>query len=249
MQIAERVRVAEFLRVLQRGQRVGGLARLRDDDHQRRRVGHAVAVAVLAGDLDRARDARQRLDPLLRDQARVVARAAGEDQHAVDLAPATASAFGPKRCGPIAGDAFERVGDRARLLEDLLLHEVAVRTELDARARRLDVDDRRARPARRARRRSRRTRAHVGDVAFLEIRDAARDRQQRRGVGGEEVVVLADADDQRAPLPRADDAAGLARRDHRDRVGAVELGDRRLHGARAGRRRRSRASARGRDAR
>ena len=39
---------------------------------------------------------------------------------------------------------------------------------------------------------------HVGDVAFVEIDDAPRHRQQRRRVGGEEMIVLADADDQRA---------------------------------------------------
>ncbi len=38
----------------------------------------------------------------------------------------------------------------------------------------------------------------------------------------------ADADDERAPRARADDAPRLARRHHRDRVGAVELGDRLL---------------------
>ena len=48
----------------------------------------------------------------------------------------------------------------------------------------------------------------VGDVAFLEIGDALRDRRQRARVGGEEVIVLADAHEQRAAGARADDAAG-----------------------------------------
>ncbi len=44
------------------------------------------------------------------------------------------------------------------------------------------------------------------------------------------MIVVADADEQRAPLPRADDAPRLAGRDHRDGIGALELGDGALHG-------------------
>ena len=54
----ERVRVAQRLRVLQRRERVGGLARLRDDDDERVRVRHAVAVAVFARDLDLCTECR-----------------------------------------------------------------------------------------------------------------------------------------------------------------------------------------------
>jgi hypothetical protein len=129
------------------------------------------------------------------------------------------------------GHAFQCVGHRARLLEDLLLHEVAVRAQLDARPRGLDVhdaalhalavrvgDDAGLAP-------------QVGDVALLEVRHATGDRQQRRGVGGEEVVVLAVAHDQRAALAGADQTSRLAGGDDGDGVGAVELGDRRLDGA------------------
>ena len=71
----------------------------------------------------------------------------------------------------------------------------------------------------------------VGDVAFLEVDDAARHREQSGRVGGEEVVVVAESDDQRAPRPCADDAPRLARRQHGDRVGPVEFRGRRLHRA------------------
>ena len=108
---------------------------------------------------------------------------------------------------------------------------MAIRPELDQPARRFDRDDAAldlvaARIVDRER-----LAAHVGDVALVEIDDALRDRQQRRGVGGEEVIVLAQADDQRAAGARADDAARLARRDDGDRVRAGELGNRRAHGA------------------
>ena len=160
-----------------------------------------------------------------------------------------ASRWRRTRSASIDADALQRVGDRARLLEDFLLHEVAVRAELDRIARRFHVDDRALhRLAVRVVDRIG-LEAHVGDVAFVEIDDASRDRQERRRIGSEEVIAVADADDQRAPGPRADDAARLARRDHGDRVGAVKLGDRRAHRAHEIAAARPRASASGRDAR
>jgi hypothetical protein len=77
----KRVRVSQCLRVLQRRERVGGLAGLRHDDDQRVILRHAVAVAVFAGNLDGAGYSRQRLDPLLGDQAGVITRAARQNQY------------------------------------------------------------------------------------------------------------------------------------------------------------------------
>ncbi len=131
----------------------------------------------------------------------------------------------------MAPHRLERVRDRARLLEDLLLHEVAVGPELRGRAARLHhghgpFDAFAARIENRER-----LSAHVGEIALLEIDHAPRDREERRGVRSEEVIVRAEAHDQRAPRARTDDAARLAGRDHRDRVRALELRDGRLHGA------------------
>ena len=226
----QRVAVSELLRVLERGERVGGLARLRDHDHQGVRIGNALAVAILARDLDLAGHAREALDPVLGHRAGVIAGAAGEHQHAVDrgqhLLRAVAEEPRIDRADPL-----ERVRDRARLLEDLLLHEVAIGAELGGRATRLDhrhgpLD---ALPAGVVDREC--LAADIGHVAFLEVDHAARHRQQRRGVGSEEVVVFAQAHDQGTARAGADDPAGLARRDHRDRVRPLELGNRSLHRA------------------
>jgi len=103
---------------------------------------------------------------------------------------------------------------------------VTVRAELDRVTASLDFDDG-ARHARSCRIEDGvRFAPHVGDVALLEIRDTARHLHQRRRVGREEVILLADAHEERAALPRADQTAALARGDHGDRVGALELGDR-----------------------
>ena len=48
-----------------------------------------------------------------------------------------------------------------------------------------------------------RRRGALGEVAFLEELEAARHRQQRLHVGGDEVFALAKADDQRAGNARA----------------------------------------------
>ena len=208
--------------MLQRRQRVRGLAGLRDNDDECRRVRDAVAIPVFARNFDRARNAGERLDPLLRDERRVVAGAAGQEQHAVDVGQ-HGSRVGAEQRRIDAGDGFEGVRDRARLLEDLLLHEVPVGAELDRDPRRFDRDHGPLgalaagvvdRPA---------FGAHVGDVALVEIGEAVRHRKEREGIGREKMVVGADADDERAAGARTDDPAGLARRDDGDRIRAVQF--------------------------
>jgi len=117
---------AQALRVAQRGQRVGGLAALADDHDQGARVGHARAVAVFARDLDLRGDCGDVFEPVARDAAAVIARAATQDQHAVDLlehAPrglvrAARLRNAVEQLGHDARHALERVSERARLLEN-----------------------------------------------------------------------------------------------------------------------------------
>ena len=212
-------------------------------------IGDAVAIAVFACDLDGARNARERLDPLLRDERRVIARSARQHEHVSDAGTARASASSPNSDGstPATDSSVSATARGCSKISFCMKWRIGAK--LDGRARRLDrdhgpVDALAARVVDRPG-----FAAHVGDVAVLEIGDAARDRQKRRRVGGEEMVVGADADDERASRARADDAARFARGDHGDRVRPVELGDRPLHRVAADRRRPRRASARGRDAR
>ena len=196
--------------MLQRRQRVGGLARLRHDNDQRGCARHAVAITIFARDLHCAGNPDERFDPLLRDEARVIARPAGDDQHRLDIAQYFCR-LRPEERRLDRIDGVERIGDRTRLLEDFLLHEMPVRPKLDRVAAALDVDHRahhalsdcvvdRVAFA-----------PHVRDVAFLQIRDAPRDLQQRSGIRREKVIALADADDERAPLACTDHSARLAR--------------------------------------
>jgi hypothetical protein len=59
-----------------------------------------------------------------------------------------------------------------------------------------------------------------GDVAFLEVRDAVGGAGECERIGGEEMLGLADADDQRAARARADHGARVVLRHHGDGVGA-----------------------------
>ena len=65
----------------------------------------------------------------------------------------------------------------------------------------------------------------IGDgiLTVFEIDDVARVRQERRNVRGDDVLVLAEADDQRRAMLRGDDRAGLAAVDHDQRVVAFQF--------------------------
>ena len=75
-----------LLGVAQRGQRVGCLAGLGDEQRQPLRLERRLAVAELRRDIDLDRQAGEALEPVFGDEARVVGRAAGRDRHALQVA-------------------------------------------------------------------------------------------------------------------------------------------------------------------
>ena len=143
----------------------------------------------------------------------------GERGELLDVEPSV-------RPGP-AGDALaERLG----LLVDLLEHEVREAALLgglggprhlgDDALPRLAGDAADADPSR----------PQVDDVAFLEEDDPAGMGEDRRDVGGEERLAVADAHDKGYVLAGPDEAIGLAHVHDRDGVGAAGAGKRRAHG-------------------
>ena len=74
-----------LLGVAQRRQRVGGLARLRNEHREIARIERRLAVAELRGDVDLDRQPGEALEPVFGDQPRVIGRAAGRDRHPLDL--------------------------------------------------------------------------------------------------------------------------------------------------------------------
>ncbi|CUJ06086.1 Uncharacterised protein [Achromobacter xylosoxidans] len=215
--------------MLERGQRVGGFARLRDRDDQRARVRHAVAVAVFAGNFDRHGDLGDRFDPVLGGQAGVVAGAAGQDQQRVDVLEDLVGVVA-EQLGRDGLDVLQRVADGARLLEDFLLHVVAVGAEFSRAGVHLHgmhlafhilavgVHDPDARQL------------QVDDVAVFQVDDLVGGAGQRQRVRGQEVLVLAHPHHQRRTLARADHAVRFVTAEHGDGVGAMQAAHGVLHG-------------------
>ena len=131
-------------------ERVGGLARLAEDEHQGAVVERRVAVAELAGVLDLHRQVGEALDQVLADQGRVPARAAGGEDDAADaaeLAVREVQAAEDRGGLGAAEPAAAGVDDRLGLLADLLDHVVRVPAQLDRVGLPVEpVDPRRDRP-------------------------------------------------------------------------------------------------------
>ena len=191
-------------------QGVGGLPGLGDGDDQGLPVQHRVAVAELAGDLDLHRDTHPVLDGVLRQQAGVVGRTAGDDEDLLDLAQVVV-----RQALLVEDDAAvdevpgQGVADRGGLLEDLLHHEGVEAALL--RGLQVPVDGEGSTFGGGA------VEVHdlvavLGDdhdVVLAEFDGLAGVRDEGGDVGAEEHLVLTDADDQWGGATSGDDRAGL----------------------------------------
>src|SRR6185312_17109491 len=84
--IDDRERVlAVLLRVAKRSERVGGLARLRDEDREAALRHRRFAVAEFGGDIEIDGNLREALEPVFRDLSGIVRGAAGGDRDAVQI--------------------------------------------------------------------------------------------------------------------------------------------------------------------
>ena len=222
-----------LLRDPHRRERVGGLAGLRDADDEIARADDRVAVAVLAGDLDLDRHARELLDRVAADQARVERGAAGDDDDALgreQLLVAERALVVEVDAVRADGAVGDRLGERVRLLVDLLEHERLVAALLGGllvpvHDRDLPLDDLAVRREDR-----RRARLDDDDLAVLDVHDAARLAEEGRDRRGEEALAVADAGDQRALLARADQQLRRVEAHRDERVVALQLGVRGAHG-------------------
>ena len=73
-----------------------------------------------------------------------------------------------------------------------------------------------------------------GELVIGQIDDLVGVADERRGVAGDEVLVVAHADHQRAAEPGGDDHIGIIAEHDRQAVGAAKLGERGLHGSTSG---------------
>jgi len=208
-----------------RGQGVGGLPRLRDGDQQRVARQQGRGTAELGGVVDAHRDPGEPLDQIAADEPRVPRRSARHDLHVLQLAHGRG---GEAEIGEhdVAAPRREPSGDRlredARLLVDLLRHEMAMALLLNdealpihpvtrpVREHAVDVGD--ADPGG----------LHDADVAVLQVGHLGGVLLDGEHVRGDQVLVRAIADHQRARAPRGQDQVGLARRDEGQGVAALE---------------------------
>ncbi len=139
----------------------------------------------------------------------------------------------PPRCAvakrsssrPESARAIER-----GLLVDLLVHEVVVALAVELLDRPVDVERAALVRGRVERRRAVAVGVEHGELAVLEVDDVAGVAHERRDVGGDEHLVLADADDDGRARARGDDRVRLQGVDHDEPVGALDAGERRAHG-------------------
>ena len=89
---------------------------------------HAIAITIFTRDLNRDWNFCNRLNPVFRGRACVVARPAGKDQHAIDVFEHLVSLI-PKQLWRDRLNVFERIGDCAWLLENFFLHVVTIGSE------------------------------------------------------------------------------------------------------------------------
>ena len=215
---------ALLLRELHRVDRVARLTRLRDADHERVLREHRVAVDPLARDVGLDREARPLLDDVAADDAGVVRGAARDDHDAaqvLDLEIGQADALEEELA--VARAVADRLAHRLGLLVDLLEHERLVAALLGRLVVPVDLDhvgldDLAAAVEDRALGRDR------DDVAVVDQLHAARLREEGCDRRREEHLALADADDERRLVARADEQVGMVVVDHDEREVTLELG-------------------------
>ena len=216
------------LRLFHRGERVYGLAGLGHRDDQLPRRDDGLAVAVFARDLDIARDARQPLDQVLADEARVRRGPAGDKADPRDGANEGVVHLHVVIEDDSAGRSLhapeERVRDRARLLVDLLQEKVLVSGFRRGDRIPRDLFDLLVDPLARELPEAHRVLGHDRDLAVVEEAHAACVLEKSRRIRRQEILAVAIPHDDAAGVgdPRGHDLPRVADGDERECRGALE---------------------------
>ena len=218
------------LGVAQRSQRVGGLARLRDDDRQTVRLDRGLAIAIFGGDVDLDRQAGEALDPIFADQPRHIGGAAGDDRQARNRPRIDRPGERPQALRAEIDVMGERVADDFRLLVNLLGHEVAIIALLGEQAAGGAVNDAALDDAVVGVAENCALARHDDPVALFEIGDAIGEGSERQRVGAEIHRPVAIADRERRALTRADQEVVFALEQIDQREGAAQPLQRRADG-------------------
>jgi hypothetical protein len=222
--LSEHLRAA-LARQTHRRQRVRGLARLGDADHEVALVDDRVAVAELRGDVELHGDARPLLDRVAADKACVVRGAARNHRDPADVAQVVVADADVPELHLVARHAVEdRLGDRIRLLVDLLEHVGLVAALLGRGVVPVDRGD--LALERRAGRLEEASaiRPQHHDLVVVQELDVARLGQEGRDRGSDEGLARGDAHDEGALFAGAHEHLGLVGAHRYERVVAAQLG-------------------------
>jgi hypothetical protein len=203
-------------------------------DHERLRTDDRVPVAELGAEVGLRGQAGQPLDHVPREHRRVERRAARDQHDALDRLhgrDVEVHVGNDDVAGLRRDAAAEGVGDGARLLVDLLEHEVPVAALLGHDRIPEDADGLALDRLAVERRELDAVRGDDRHLAVLEDDHVTRVGQDRRDVGRDEHLAAPEAhDDAPGAVLGRDEPVGRGRRDHADGVRAGDLGERRLHG-------------------
>ena len=196
-------------------------------------VERRIAIPQLAGVFDFDRNASELLDQVFADQAAC---------QLVPQAVSTIRSIDRNCCGvrfsppntAVASSRSSRprmaLEHGLRLLEDFLEHVVRIVAKLDLRGLSLQLLARRDRRAHRRDGPRESLGGDDGDFVVGQVDDLVRAAHQRRGVAGDEVLALADADHQRALQPGGDDHIRPVAEHDAEAIRAAELREGGLHG-------------------
>ncbi len=213
-----------LLGIAQRRQRVGGLARLRNEDGKIAFFEWRLAVAEFRSDIDFHRQLGEALEPVFRHQSGIKRGAAGRQRQPLELLPVERQF--PRQRDLLGGHVDvmgERVADHFRLLVDFLGHEVLVIALVHQLGRRSGFDHR---PLDRVTLLVADLDAlvrHHRPVAVFQVTDGVGERRQRDGVGAEIHLAVAVADGERRTFARADHQVVFAGKQKGEREGAAQL--------------------------
>ena len=118
--------LAIFLGVPQRSQRIRRLARLRYEKCQTACFQHRIAITEFRSKIEIHRYAGKSLEPIFGDHAGIIAGPAGHDRNPLDIAQIEIHLRQRNLLLERTDIALQRLRDHGRLLENLLLHEMAI---------------------------------------------------------------------------------------------------------------------------
>ena len=211
---------AETFRFLQCRERVNRFPRLAHHDDQRPLRRERMAVAILRRNLHRRRDFDETLDVVLCDEPRVIRRPARRDQHPVEFLQIRTRPLQIFKCDePVLADVhIHRIANRFRLLVNFLEHEMRI-AALFRRFRRprhllhllgngKTVRAQDLHPIR----------LYDRDFPIGQDINPPRARDNRRDIRRDEIFTLAQPDDERIVLLRADNRVRMLAIQEKKRV-------------------------------